>query len=196
MKNIYFKSVNKPINNTTMKKQLIKIIVITLLLLPASIFAQSEIDNLYKKYAGEDGFTSINISPEMFKFLSSIDMSDSANEVKQSQNVMEQLDGLKILVYEQPEDKAYIDFYKEIKNSLPLSDYAELMSIQDSESNIQFLIKKAGKNRISELLMIVKGDKEVLIMSMTGDIDMNTISDISNSLDVKGMENLDKLNDK
>ncbi len=178
-----------------MKKQLIKIIALTLLLLPASIFAQSQIDNLYKKYAGEDGFTSINISPEMFKFLSSIDMNDSASEAQETQNVMEQLDGLKMLVYEQPEGKPYIDFYKEIKNSLPLKDYTELMSIQDSESDIQFLVKKAGKNRISELLMIVKGDGEVVIMSMTGDIDMNTISDISNSLDVKGMENLEKLND-
>ena len=179
-----------------MKNQIIKIIAITLILLPATVFAQSEIDDLYKKYAGEDGFTSINISPEMFQFLGSIDMSDSADEAIQTQNVMEQLDGLKMLVYEQPEGKPFIDFYKEIKKNLPLKDYTELMSIQDSESDIKFLIKKAGKNRISELLMIIKGDGEVLIMSMTGDIDMNTISDISNSLDVKGMENLDKLNDQ
>jgi len=179
-----------------MKKQIIKIIIITLLLLPATIFAQSEIDNLYKKYAGEDGFTSINISPEMFRLLGSMDMSDSAEEAKQTQNVMEQLDGLKMLVYEQPEGKPFIDFYKEIKKSLPLKEYTELMSIQDSDSDIKFLIKKAGKNRISELLMIIKGDGEVLVMSMTGDIDMNTISDISNSLDVKGMENLDKLNEQ
>jgi len=43
--------------------------------------------------------------------------------------------------------------------------------------------------------MIVVGEDEVLVMSMTGNIDMNTISDISNSLDVKGMENLEKIND-
>jgi len=178
-----------------MKNQLIKIIALILLLFPVSTFAQSQIDELYKKYAGVDGFTSINISPEMFKFLSSIDMDDSASEAQEAQNVMEQLDGLKMLVYKQPEGKQFIDFYQEIKNSLPLNDYAELMSIQDSESDIKFLIKKTGKNRISELLMLIKGDGEVLIMSMTGDIDMNTISDISNSLDVHGMKNLEKLND-
>ena len=178
-----------------MKKQLIKIIVITALTLPLSIFAQSGLNDLYEKYAGQDGFTSINISPEMFKFLSSIDMSDSSSDTKQSQNVMQQLEGLKMLIYEKPEGKDGIDFYKEINRNLSLKDYTELMTVVDSDSDIKFLIKKVGENRISELLMIVKSDDEVLIMSMTGDIDMNTISDISNSLDMKGMENLEKIND-
>lgn len=178
-----------------MKKQLIKIIVIIALLLPLSVFAQSDFNKLYDKYAGQDGFTSINISPEMFKFLGSIDMNDSSSDSKQAQNVMQQLEGLKMLVYAKPEGKTGIDFFKEINRNLPIEDYTELMTIKDSDSDIRFLIKKAGENRISELLMIVKGDDEVLIMSMTGDIDMNTISDISNSLDMKGMENLEKINE-
>ncbi len=178
-----------------MKKQLIKLAVIIALLLPGTIFAQSNFNELYEKYAGHDGFTSINISPEMFKFLGAIDMSDSSNDSKHAQNVLQQLEGLKMLVYEKPEDKEGIDFYKEVKSKLPLKDYTELMTVKDSESDIKFLVKKAGKNRISELLMIVVGEDEVLVMSMTGNIDMNTISDISNSLDVKGMENLEKIND-
>lgn len=178
-----------------MKKQLIKLTVIIAILLPATIFAQSNFNELYEKYAGQDGFTSINISPEMFKFLSSIDMSDSSKDSKQAQYVLQQLEGLKMLVYEKPEGKEGFDFYKEVKSKLPLKEYTELMTVKDSDSDIKFLIKKAGKNRVSELLMIVVGDEEVVVMSMTGDIDMNTISDISNSLDVKGMENLEKIND-
>lgn len=178
-----------------MKKQLIRIIVIIALLFPGTIFAQSDFNKLYEKYAGQEGFTSINISPEMFIFLSSIDMSDSSSDSKQTQNVMQQLEGLKMLVYEKPEGKEGIDFYKEIKSKLPLNNYTELMSIKDSDSDIKFLIKKAGENKISELLMIVVSKDEVLVMSLTGDIDMNTISDISNSLDMKGIENLEKIND-
>ncbi len=176
-----------------MKKQLIKLIVITALIIPGSIFAQGDSDKLYQKYAGQDGFTSINISPEMFKFLNSMDMNDSSSEAKQTQFAMQQLDGLKMLVYEKPEGKVGFDFYKEINRDLSLKDYSELMSVNDSDSDIKSLVKKTSDKRISELLMIVKGEDEVLIMSMTGDIDMNTISDISNSLNVKGMENLDKI---
>ncbi len=178
-----------------MKTLIVKLIVISALILPVSGLAQSNFNDLYEKYAGQDGFTSINISPEMFKFLSTIDMSDSSSDSKQTQNVMQQLEGLKMLVYEKPEGKEGIDFYEEINRNLSLKDYTELMTVKDSDSDIKFLIKKSGKNKISELLMIVKGEDEVLIMSMTGDIDMNTISDISNSLDMKGMDNLEKIND-
>ncbi len=41
--------------------------------------------------------------------------------------------------------------------------------------------------------MIVQDGDEVVILSMTGDLDMSTISSISNSLDIDGMENLDKI---
>jgi len=178
-----------------MKTQIVKIIIIALLIIPLSSIAQSDFSKLYDKYAGQDGFTSINISPEMFKFLSSIDMNDSADDAKDVQNVMQQLEGLKMLVYEKPEGKDAINFYDDIISSMSLKNYTELMTVKDSESDIRFLVKKSGKNSISELLMLVKGEDEVVIMSMTGNIDMNTISDISNSLDVKGMENLEKLND-
>ncbi|MBU3928492.1 MAG: DUF4252 domain-containing protein, partial [Bacteroidetes bacterium] len=61
---------------------------------------------------------------------------------------------------------------------------------------IRFLVKKTKDNHISELLMLVDDDNEGLIMSMTGNIDMNTISDIGKSMNMKGMENLDKLDKK
>jgi len=176
-----------------MKTQLIKVIAIVLVMLPAMVMAQSEFDKLYDKYAGKDGVTSINIQPEMFKFLNSFDMSDSADDAKEAQNVMEQLSGLKLLVYESVNEKTLNNFYKEIKNSLPLNKYAELMTVDDSESHVKFLVKKEGKKRFSEMLMIVKSDDEVVVMSMMGDLDMKSISKIGSSLDMKGMENLDKL---
>lgn len=178
-----------------MKKQIVTIIVITLMMISSSLFAQSDFNKLYEKYAGQDGFTSINISTDMFKFLNSMDMSDSSDDAKKTQNVMAQLEGLKMLIYEKPEGEVGVDFYKEINNNLSLKNYIELMTVKDSDSDIKFLVKKSGKNTVSELLMIVKSEDEVLIMSMTGDIDMNTISDISNSLNMKGMDKLDKLND-
>jgi uncharacterized protein DUF4252 len=178
-----------------MKTHFIKVLTIIILLLPATTFAQSKIDKLYKKYAGKEGFTSMNISPEMFSLLGNFDMNDSSEDAKDAQNIMQQLEGLKMLVYENPEGNSVNEFYKEIKNTLPLDEYAELMVINDSDSDIKFLIKKSAKDRISELLMIVKSEDEVLIMSMVGDLDMNTISDISHSLDMKGMENLEKIND-
>jgi len=38
-------------------------------------------------------------------------------------------------------------------------------------------------------------EEEAVVMSMTGNLDMKTISEISKSLDIDGMENLEKIED-
>lgn len=176
-----------------MKTQLIKVAALILVMLPLLVMGQTEFDKLYDKYAGKEGVTSINISPEMFKFLGSMDMSDSSKDAKEAQNVMDKLSGLKMLVYETPDAKTLDNFYKEIKKSLPFDSYSELMTVDDSDSHVKFLVKKNGKDKFSEMLMIVRGDEEVLIMSMLGNLDMNSISEIGKSLDMKGMDNLGKI---
>lgn len=162
-------------------------------IVPTVAFAQTDIDKLYEKYAGKDGVTSINISPEMFRFLGAIDMSDSSEDAKDVKEAIDQLSGLKMLVFENSEMKKIESFYDELKKSIPMDGYSELMSVNDNESDVKFLAKKSGKNRVIELLMLVKSDDEVVVMSMTGNMDMNTISDIGKSLNMKGMENLDKI---
>ena len=176
-----------------MKKQILISFFFATMFFPAIMLGQSGFDKLYNKYAGEEGFTSINIAPELFSFFSSIDVSDSSEDVKSAQDAIEQLSGLKMLVYEKPIEGVTIDFFSEIKKNIDISSYTELMSVKDSESDIKFLAQKNSNNRLSELLMIISSEDEVLIMSMTGDIDLNTVSKLANTFNVDGMENLEKL---
>lgn len=179
-----------------MKTQRIILIAVLVLLTPVILSAQSDFDKLYDKYSGKEGVTSINISPEMFGFLGGMDMSDSSGDVKNAQSVMKQMSGLKMISFENKSSTEISDFYKEIKKTIPLDDYAELMSVNDVDSDVRFLVKKSSKDKISELLMIVKSDDEILVMSMLGDMDMNTISQIGKSLDMKGMDKLDKIDNQ
>lgn len=178
-----------------MKKLIIKLVIVLAVILPVMLSAQTAIDGLYERYAGQKGFTSINISPEMFNMLSSIDMDDSSSDVQEAQNVMQQLKGLKMLVFE-PEDGHTSNFVEDVKKLILSKDYAELMSVDSEDSKIKFLVKKASDGKILELLMIVAEDNEALIMSMTGNLDMKTISKISKSLDMDGLDNLEKLEEK
>lgn len=178
-----------------MKKTILITALFLLAQVPAIIQAQTAIDKLYEKYAGQDGFTSINISPGMFQMLSDLDTDDSTEEVKEAQNVMDQLKSLKMLVYE-PKEGHKFDFMSEVKKTVKLDDYVELMSIREEDTDIRFLVKKTKDGHVSELLMLVDDDNEGMIMSMTGNIDMNTISEIGKSMNMKGMENLDKLDKK
>lgn len=161
-----------------------------------AMYAQTAIDNLYQKYAGEKGFTSINISPEMFGFLSSIDMNDSSEKAKETKGVLEQLSGLKMLVYE-PDSNATINtaFISEVRTLSKAKGYSELMSVDSEDETVKFLAKKGTNGKVLELLMIVSDDSEAVIMSMTGNLDMKSISQISKTLDIDGMENLEKIED-
>ncbi|MBN2616583.1 MAG: DUF4252 domain-containing protein [Bacteroidales bacterium] len=179
-----------------MKKLIIPFVVMTLALMPMFTQAQTVIDNLYQKYAGKPDFTSINISPEMFQMLAQFDMNDSSKKVQAAQKAMDQLKGLKMLVYEPKDSLKAIAFYKQIEKMVPTVGFKDLMTVDSHNSKVRFLVNKAKDGKIKELLMIVGGPSQAMVMSLTGLLDMKTISEISKSMNIKGMEDLKKLNDK
>ena len=179
-----------------MKKFSFLIILLAAALLPQMTAAQTAIDHLYEKYAGKPGFTSINISPQMFQLFAGVNASDSSPEAQRALDAMKQLKGLKMLVYE-PEDSTKVQaFYNEIKRTVPTNKYMELMSVDGQDGKIKFLASQDKNGKIRELLMIVHGGDETMIMSLTGLIDMKTIAEISKSMNMKGMSDLQKLSEK
>ncbi len=176
-----------------MKNIMRTLMTMAMVLMVYSLSAQTAIDDLYKRYAGKEGFTSINISPEMFGMLSGFDTNDSSEHAQEAQNVMEQLTGLKMLVYE-AEDGAINDaFMDELKELSSVKGYSEMMSVDSEDEVIKFLAKKGEDGRVSEMLMIVMEEDEAVVMSMTGSLDMKSIQQISNSLDIEGMEKLEDI---
>ncbi|PLW96471.1 MAG: hypothetical protein C0591_08665 [Marinilabiliales bacterium] len=178
-----------------MKKLVISLLVM-MFVVPFSMKAQTAIDQLYEKYAGQKGFTSININPDMFKMLSNMDMSDSSEQAKESQNAMEKLSGLKMLVYEPEEGETNEAFMNEIRTLTKIKGYEEMMSVNENDETVKFLAKKDKNGTVTEMLMIVLESDEAVVMSMSGLLDMKTISEISKSLEIDGLENLDQMDKK
>jgi len=101
-----------------------------------------------------------------------------------------------MLVYE-PEDSTKVQvFYNEIKRTVPMNKYTELMSVNGEDGKINFLASQDKNGKIRELLMIIHGGDETMIMSLTGLIDMKTIAEISKSMNMKGMSDLQKLSEE
>ncbi len=180
-----------------MKKLVILTIIASAALLPMTIMAQQKtvIDDIYNKYAGKDGFTSINISPDMFQMLASMNMGDSSKDAKEAQNAIKQLKGMKMLVYEPKDSNQVFDFYKELKNKIPSNKFKEIMTVDAQDGKVRFLVNQNKNGKIKEFLMFVSGKHESLVMSLSGSIDMKTISEIGKSVDMPGMQNLQKIND-
>jgi hypothetical protein len=163
------------------KKTLLTFVVAVFLSLQG--FAQNDaIGKFFSQYENNDKFTVVSISPKMFKMVSKIKWDDMGNDLKQT---IEQITSLRILTTE----TNGAQYYKEAIQKLNVSEYEELMTVKDENSNVRFLAKEKN-NIISELLMLVGGKDSFVLMSITGSIDLDKISKLGGTLSIQGMDKL------
>ncbi|HEX2393796.1 MAG TPA: DUF4252 domain-containing protein [Bacteroidales bacterium] len=164
-----------------------------LLGLTTAIQSQSIMDNLFEKYSGTEGYTSVYISKYMFDMFRSEDavQKQDADELEQ---VISKLDGIKILVTDDdPATPTPVNLYKEIMKLIPSSPYKEVMVVKEKDQDIKFFVKENKDKRVAELLMVIGSPDENVLISIVGDIDMKNISKLARTMNVEGMENLDRI---
>jgi hypothetical protein len=174
-------------NLTAMKKYLILLLLAGL---GSSLFAQNKaLEQVFQKFSDREGYTSVVITKNMFQLFANVDNPKSDDFLKTVKN----LEFIKILSVEgESESKT---FFSELKSVLPEKDYKELMTIKESDSHVRFLtLEKDGV--IKELIMISIGKGESTMIWLAGIIDMKTVSKIAGSINVDGMENLEKATKK
>ena len=96
--------------------------------------------------------------------------------------------GLRILQTE----KNAMQYYKEVIAKFKPTEYELLMTVRDKGENVRFWTKESG-GVISELLMLVGGVKEFVMISFIGNISLDKISKLANKMNVDGMEHLKDL---
>lgn len=167
-----------------MKKVIVNLII---LLIPGMLLAQkTPVDELFDKYSGKEGFTSVYITSYMFSMFTDVETDDPEFD-----ELMKNLKAIKILAT----DETYngnANFYKEIIDKLPMDQYKELMVIKEKDQDVKFLInEKDGK--IIELLLIAGGKDENALISIQGNIDLKNISKLSKSMQIEGLEHLEEI---
>lgn len=170
-----------------------KILITCLFFLLTTPSAQAEeyaSDHLFERYARKDGFTTVYISEYMFSLLANLNPNEAAED--DFSKTVRGLKRIQILTVDDPALNQSINFYKELMHELPQTAYKELMVIKDKNQETKFLIKESKTGSIGELLLITGGSDNTLI-SIQGNIDLNTIAKLSKSLNINGMEKLDAL---
>jgi hypothetical protein len=168
------------------------------LMTPILMNAQSPIDKVFEKYSNQDGFTSVNVSKEMFQMLMQMGQGDSKDtNMVEIKKMMEQLTGLKVLTFAFDSTKIVraVSIYNEFAGVFPASTYKELMTINEGRQNIKFMTKQDAAGKISEMVMLMKDKTEVAVLSLTGNIDLSTVSKLSKGMNIHGMEGLKKMHD-
>lgn len=169
-----------------------KIILVTVMVMSGWIVsAQSQFD----KFEDIDGVTSVVVTQKAFSLMSKIG-SESDDEYMQ---LIKNIESLKVFATESAE--VAIQMESAAKSYLKTANLEELMRVKDGDSNVTIYVKE-GKSEdfVKELFMFVKDSdktsKESVIISLTGDIDLNQIAKLTEKMDLPGGEHLEKANKK
>ncbi|MBN3036655.1 MAG: DUF4252 domain-containing protein [Bacteroidales bacterium] len=154
-----------------------------------SLTAQGPAEKLFEKYSGREGFTSVIITQNMFELFADIE----AGEEDEFINLAKSLNMIRILAEdEETESPEGINFYSELMAEFPGNAYEELMIVRKKDQDVRFYVRKE-KDKIRELVMIAGGEDDNALIIIDGDIDLKTISNLSKSMQIRGMENLEEL---
>ena len=167
-------------------KKLIAIVVLMTVI--SGAYAQDAITRFFNKYQNDESFSQVNVSSRMFGLFTK--MEGETEEDKEVLDAISKLKGLKIIAKDEARNAR--ELYKEAFALIPTKEYEELMSVRDEDKDMKFMIKEAG-GKISELLMVMGGDDEFMVLSLFGEIDLKQVSRIGRKLDVSGLEKLERM---
>lgn len=165
------------------------IAAVALMMMVSGAFAQDAISKFFNKYEGDESFSQVSVSSKMFGLFTKMDAETA--EDKEVLDAISKLKGLKILAKQDARDAR--ELYKEAFSLIPVKEYEELMSVRDKDKDMKFYIKENKGGTISELLMVMGGNTEFMVLSLFGEIDLKQISRIGKKMDVKGLENLEQM---
>jgi len=166
------------------------IILYALAIFTINLWSQSPADKVFDKYSGAEGFTTVYITKYMFDLFKDLENDKVSDEM---QEAISRLDCIKILATDdESETKTRLNLYDEVMKNLPQEEYKELMVIKEKDENVKFLVREK-ENKVVELLLLVGSPDESVMISIQGDIDMKNIARITKSLNIEGMEKLEKM---
>ncbi len=189
---------------STMKK------AITLFTLALLITSSAIAQDVFSKYSDNSKVTYISIKPKMFKLLAKMDIDTDDKEAQQYIDMVNSITSFKTIM---TSDKSIaLDFTKYVNGASKKLE--ELMKVKDDGVVMTFYVKQGkDEDHVSELLMFVDGLTDItseadvklngkkrtlesIVISLTGDINLNQISKLTSQMNLPGGDALDKKNKK
>ncbi|WP_318344337.1 DUF4252 domain-containing protein [Flagellimonas baculiformis] len=164
------------------------ILIAVVAMLPLAGFSQS----LFDKFEDMDEVTSVVVNKSMFNLLAKIDVEVDDPEARDFMDIASSLKSLKVFTTDNKSIGA--DMKSAVNSYLGSSKMEELMRVKDKDANVKFYIKQGrDEDHVSELLMFITGMKDVkadgrnfetVILSLTGDIDLNKINSLTKKMNL------------
>jgi len=171
-----------------------------LIFIAGNLMAQNDaINNYFERYVNHEQFTSVYVSPKLIEIVSEIDLKAlddgelGDNEAAMIEEVLDQLKGLMLLRTEENSLIYYKEIFKEFSSNN--TGYDLLLSVNDKGNQVK-MWTQTMENRIQELVLLVGGEEEMIMLSLTGNIDLKKISRLAGNIDVDGIDYLEHLDNQ
>ncbi|MBD3582834.1 DUF4252 domain-containing protein [Flavobacterium selenitireducens] len=159
------------------------VLTVVFALMPTLFFAQTAFD----KFDGQDDVTAVVVNKKMFKMMGDV----KSKENQQYLNLIKKLDNLRVFTTQSA--RVTSDMKATSEKYIKSAGLEELMRVTDKGQNIKILVKSgATDTNVRELLMFIEGagKNETVLMSLTGNFDLNDISLLTDKMNLPGGDNL------
>jgi hypothetical protein len=144
----------------------------------------SAIDEFFDKYSEKEGYTTVTISSKLLSLF--------AGKKSEGSDIINRLTSIKILSVEDSLLNQSINFQKELSKKVNFSGYEELMVVKEGSDATMFLTKQKG-DIITELLVITGGPGGNTLISIKGDLDLKSLSELSDETGIDELRGLEKI---
>lgn len=166
-------------------------LIVSMILLSFMMMGQGTVITKYfNQYEDNEDFTKVQVSQKMFSLFTELEAGSDAEQ--EFLEAVSKLKGLQIIMADSISNSAAL--YKQAAADVNKAGYEELMSVKDAQENMQFSIMESN-GIISELIMVVGGKKQFIMLSLYGEIDLKNISKIAQQMRVNGLDQLKHLDD-
>ena len=163
------------------------ILIIALALVSNTFFAQSVFD----KFDDNDKITAVVVNKKMFELIGKTEVKDK--EAKAYVSLVKKLENLRVFVTS--DDKLSSEMKATIDKYLKTAAMEELMRINEKGKNVKIYVRSGAKDsQVKELLMFIEGSgkEETVLMSLTGNFDLDELSALTDKLNLPGGDELIK----
>lgn len=183
-----------------MKNKII-VLVMAMMLLPLTGIAQ----DIFEKYGDNSEVTFVSIKPKMFQMIAKMGINEGDPEAKAYMDMVKSITSFRTIVTDNKTISG--DISKWVKSRS--GSLEELMEVKDDGAEVKFYVKEGkDSNHVKELLIFVNGINKVMketveingqqrrvetvIVSLTGDINLNEISKLTEKMNIPGGTHLGK----
>jgi hypothetical protein len=166
-----------------------KKIIILIAFIVAPMFANAQ--SIFDSLEDMDGVDMVIVTKDAFELLNkfkSKDVKKDGNEVMVAFEIINDLKEFKMFSTSNLEIASKME--KMVNSSIKNSNLTQLMRIKQDDSRIKIYVKATkNKDYVSEVLMFIKGVdeqtkglSEAMVFSLTGNIDINKVSDFTDKI--------------